>query len=258
MGKFRVEWNITHIACSWISHALIILLLDLFGGGMPSKRFKLLDLFCGAGGCSVGYHRAGFDVVGVDHVFQKNYPFEFHQADALEYVAEHGHEFDSIHASPPCQRYTRIAQRNVRAVARKHPHMIPATVEALTATGRPWVVENVVEARPWMPNAVTLCGSSFGLDVRRHRLFESNLLVFGKPCDHAWQTPRFRSLDGRRSQLASVVGVHGHVNYRGEAEIRKAAMGIDWMTMAELSQAIPPAYTKYIGDILMLHLSEAA
>ncbi len=218
---------------------------------------RLLDLFSGAGGAAMGYHRAGFEVVGVDIKPQSRYPFGFVQADALEFVAEHGHEFDVIHASPPCQRYTRIAQRNVRAVARKHPHLVPATREALEATGLPWVMENVVEARPYMPLAITLCGSSFGLDVRRHRLFESNMWLSPPPCDHSWQTPRFRSLDGRRKQLASVVGVHGHLNYAGEMALREKAMGIDWMNPDELSQAIPPAYTQHLGEQLLWHLEAA-
>lgn len=217
----------------------------------------LLDGFCKAGGAGVGYARAGFDVVGVDIERQNNYPFEFVQADFFGFVAEHGMEFDAIHASPPCQHYTRIAQRNVRTVARRHPDLIAATRAAILATGLPYVIENVVEALPLMLSPVKLCGSSFGLDVRRHRLFESSVLLFGLPCDHARQTPRFRSLDSRRSQPASVVGVHGHLNYGGELEIRRRAMGIHWMGNAELSQAIPPAYTEYIGTQLMWHLEGA-
>lgn len=217
---------------------------------------RLLDLFCGAGGASMGYHRAGFEVVGVDIKPQPRYPFKFHQADALEFCEAHGKEFDVIHASPPCQHYTRIAQRNVRAVARKHPALIVLTREALIATGRIYIIENVVEAP--LLNGIKLCGSSFGLDVRRHRLFESNLFLWGLPCNHSWQTPRFRSLDGRRPQLASVVGVHGHQNYAGELAIRQQAMDIDWMKNSELVEAIPPAYTEYIGEQLMWHLKAAA
>lgn len=213
-----------------------------------------LDLFSGAGGCSVGYARAGFEMTGVDIGDQPRYPYRFVRADALQYVAEYGHEYDFIHASPPCQHYTRIAQRLERSVARRRPDLIAATRDALLATGRPYVIENVVEARPLMRDAIMLCGSTFGLDVRRHRRFESSVFLLAPSCDHTWQTPRFRSLDSRRKQLASVVGVHGHVNYRGEADMRKAAMGIDWMTMAELSQAIPPVYCEFLGDQLMMHL----
>lgn len=214
------------------------------------SRPTLLDAFCGAGGASAGYERAGFEVDGVDHVEQPRYPYPMVVADALEYIARHGHEYDVIHASPPCQFAARITQRNQRAVARRHANMIPETREALLSTGRPYVIENVVEALRWMRHPIRLCGSSFGLDVRRHRLFESNVLLFGLDCDHSWQTPRFRSLDGRREALASVVGVHGHLNYSGELELRRAAMCIPWMTAAELSQAIPPSYTEFIGGQL--------
>lgn len=217
------------------------------------------DLFSGAGGAAKGYEDAGFHVVGVDHRPQPRYAgSEFVQMDVFEflerYMAGEYPEADFFHASPPCQHYTRIAQRLERSVARKHPHLVPATRELLKATGKPWVIENVVEARPYMPNAITLCGSSFGLNVRRHRLFASDLLLFPLPCDHSWQTPRFRSLDGRRKQLASVVGVHGHLNYAGEMELREKAMDIAWMKPNELSQAIPPAYTRHLGEQIMWHL----
>jgi DNA (cytosine-5)-methyltransferase 1 len=101
-----------------------------------------------------------------------------------------------------------------------------------------------------------LCGSSFGLDVRRHRWFVSNVVILSPQCEHHWQRPRFRSLDSRRKpgSLASVVGVHGHLNYPGEFALRCKAMGIDWMTNAELSQAIPPAYTEFIGRQLLAHI----
>lgn len=108
-------------------------------------RPRLLDLFCGAGGCSAGYDRAGFDVTGVDVVPQPRYPFAFHQGDALEYVAAHGHEYDAIHASPPCQSYTPL-----RALSpdKEYPDLVAVTRAALEATGRPWVIENVPGAPP--------------------------------------------------------------------------------------------------------------
>lgn len=205
-------------------------------------RPRLLDLFCGAGGCSVGYHRAGFDVVGVDHVPQKRYPFTFHQADALEFVAAHGHEFDAIHASPPCQRYT-MAQ-NAAKNADAHPDLVAPTRNALEATGRPYVIENVVGAP--LRTTIMLCGLSFGLKVKRHRLFESNVLLFSQPCPshdvdyfvifgHEVRNRRHGKSAGRKNSIA---------------EGRKA-MGIDWMTRAELSEAIPPAYTEHIGRQLI-------
>jgi DNA (cytosine-5)-methyltransferase 1 len=209
---------------------------------------RLLDLFCGAGGAAMGYSRAGFEVVGVDIKPQPHYPFEFHQADALTYPLD---GFDVYHASPPCQHASTIAKMNrvLRPGIYNHPNLIPQTRERLIATGKPFTIENVKTES--LSNPVKLTGSWFGLDVKRDRYFECNFPAFDTPtCD--WQTPRFRSLDKRRNgKLACVVGVHGHINYSGEGQLRANAMGIDWMTDAELTQAIPPAYTEYIGKYLM-------
>lgn len=212
-------------------------------------RPRLLDLFCGAGGSAMGYHRAGFDVTGVDIKFQDRYPFEFVQGDALDYLREHWREYDVIHASPPCQAYSPL-----RALHKHndYPDLINATRTALIETGSPWVIENV-DGAP-LNTAIKLCGSSFGLDVRRHRFFESNVLLLGIPCNHSWQKPRFRSLNKLKPAPAHVVGVHGNINYSGEQEIRARAMGIDWMTPRELTQAIPPAYTSFIGDQLIRYI----
>ncbi|GAC1646379.1 MAG: hypothetical protein NVS9B11_18260 [Candidatus Dormibacteraceae bacterium] len=219
------------------------------GGNAP----RLLDLFCGAGGCSVGYHRAGFEVVGVDINPQPNYPFEFHQADAMTYPLDGG--FDAIHASPPCHDHSTATGRNRKSKGVKGTGwMLEATIRRLMELSIPWVVENVEGAKmPGDVAQVRLCGSSFGLNVRRHRWFASNIAMLVPACDHGWQTPRFRSLDGKRPKgyLASVVGVHGHLNYAGEADLRNWAMGIDWMTQPELAQAIPPAYTEFIGHQLL-------
>jgi DNA (cytosine-5)-methyltransferase 1 len=206
----------------------------------------ILDLFCGAGGAAMGYHRAGFSVIGVDLHPQKNYPFAFVQMDVFDYLAcADLNEFDAIHASPPCQALsTQTADKS------KHVNLIPQTREALVASGLPYVIENVEGAGKEMRDPARLCGSSFGLDVRRHRLFETNWNLVAPPCDHSWQTPRFRSLsikNFRKGKLATVVGVHGHLNYPGEQAIRERAMQIDWMTVAELAQSIPPAYTEFIG-----------
>lgn len=210
------------------------------------NRPRILDLFCGAGGAAMGYHRAGFEVVGVDIEPQPRYPFECHQADALTFDLD---GFDATHASPPCHAYSTVTGRNRKNV-RRYPDLVEPTRERLLATGKPYVMENVVGAP--LRNAFQLCGSSFGLNVRRHRLFESNVPVMAAPCAHHWQTPRFRSLDSRMAgQLATVVGVHGHLNYPGERELRCEAMGIDWMTNAELTQAIPPAYTEHVGGYLI-------
>ena len=216
---------------------------------------RLLDLFCGGGGASVGYHRAGFEVVGVDTEPQPNYPFEFHQADAMTYPLA---GFDVIAASPPCHDHSTVTGRNRRATGPKGTGwMLAVTVQRLAASGVPWVVENVGTARfPGSTYRVQLCGSMFGLDVRRHRWFATNVALLVPECAHWRQAPRFRSLDSRRpvGSLASVVGVHGHLNYPGEFALRCAAMGIDWMTNDRLSQAIPPAYTEFLGGQLLAAL----
>jgi DNA (cytosine-5)-methyltransferase 1 len=215
---------------------------------------RILDLFCGAGGSSRGYADAGFDVVGVDSEPQPNYPHTFQQADALEVLSDRAflETFDAIHAGPVCKGYSTVGATARRHHGAEHPDQIPAVRTALWGLRKPYVIENVIGAP--LLQAVQLCGSSFGLDLRRHRLFESNVQLVVPPCKHDWQTPRFRSLDSRmvrRGQLASVIGVHGNTQYAGEFALRCKAMGIDWMTNAELSQAIPPVYTEYIGAQLL-------
>jgi DNA (cytosine-5)-methyltransferase 1 len=203
---------------------------------------KLLDLFCKAGGAGMGYHRAGFEITGVDIEPQPRYPFAFVQADALEYVAAHGHEYDVIHASPPCQRYT-MAQ-NAAKNADAHPDLVAPVRELLITTGKPYIIENVVGAP--LNDPAMLCGLSFGLKVRRHRLFETNFFFLTPPCQcrnqdyfvifgHEVRNRRHGEKAGKKNKIA---------------EGRKA-MGIDWMTRGELSEAIPPAYTEYIGRQLL-------
>jgi DNA (cytosine-5)-methyltransferase 1 len=196
----------------------------------------------------MGYARAGFDVVGVDIDPQPRYPFEFHQGDAIEYLAAHGHEFDVIHASPPCQTFTAYRRRGA-GVGDGYLNLIPETRQALIELGKPYIIENVGGAP--LIDPVTLCGSSFGLDVRRHRLFESNLPLMAPPCDHSWQTPRFKPATNRTNLRRTVeVGV-----WRIPLDVQRKAMGIDWMELRELSEAIPPAYTEHLGRQLIDHLT---
>lgn len=211
---------------------------------------RLLDLFCGAGGAAVGYHRAGFtEIVGVDLVPQPNYPFTFLEADAMTFPLD---GFDVIHASPPCQAYSAGARMR-NGFAKEHPMLIEPIRERLLETGVPYIIENVPGAPLRSPTV--LCGSQFGLGVRRHRAFESNHLLLSSGCTHSWQDV--------------VVGVYGDhpedsVIRKGHPAIRARSiehagevMGIDWMaTWHELKEAIPPAYTEYIGKQLIRQLQQ--
>lgn len=215
----------------------------------------LLDLFCKAGGCTKGYQRAGFYVTGVDIEPQPNYCGDaFVQADAFWLAKDSPmwlRRFDAIHASPPCQAFSPITV--VRGCSTDHPDLIEPTRELLDVTGLPYVIENV-PGSPLKPTIV-LCGSMFGLGVRRHRLFESTAPMLQPECQH---------------RIAGVpMGVYGHPG-GGESSRRKnkgkkgsaaewaAAMGIDWMTARELAQAIPPAYTEHIGGYLMAEIKATA
>lgn len=200
----------------------------------------------------MGYHRAGFDeIVGVDIKPQPRYPFEFVQGDALEYLAVHGREFDVIHASPPCQAYsvTRSMHDN------NYPDLVADTRLLLQQTNRPYIIENVPGAP--LQNPITLCGSMFyGLRVKRHRLFECNPPVYFAPatCRHPlhYTRDRRKSHYGKLSDTEAFVQVTGG----GNCSIAAAAdaMGIDWMTKAELNQAIPPAYTEWLGKQIIRQL----
>lgn len=214
--------------------------------GKHSRRPVLLDLFCGAGGCAVGYHRAGFRVVGVDIKPQKRYPFTFVQADALEYVRRFGKHFDAIHASPPCQQYTAL-----RSLTKKeYPDLLAQTRNLLIASGKPWVIENVPGAP--LHYGVMLCGTMLdGLRVYRHRWFETSFWM--------WQPehPKHKVLAGAKGtkggrQRKAHYESGGFVTVAGDVgSYCGPAMGIDWMTGDELSQAIPPAYTEFIGRQLI-------
>lgn len=217
---------------------------------------KLLDLFAGAGGCSVGYARAGFHVTGVDIEPHNDYPYELLIADALEVARDTAFldQFDAVHASPPCPHYSTATPAHTRD---SHPDLVAPIRDALETWGGPWVIENVPGAP--LHNPLILCGSMFGLRVRRHRLFESNTLLMA---------PGFCAHRGQQ-----VVGVYGdHPDRPGgwkrpdgtsrgvkatSVEDAQHAMGIDWMTQwTDLADAIPPAYTEWIGHQLAAHIAE--
>ena len=240
------------------------------------KKPCLLDLYCCAGGAGAGYHQAGFDVVGVDEKPQPRYPFKFIQADVLGLDPAFLASFDAIHASPPCQAHSTLkAMHN----AKEHADLIPQTRVMLQASGRPWVMENVVGARKQMRSPIMLCGTMFGLGVRggelqRHRLFELSFpILFTPQCQHG-----SRDVVGvygghvrNRRRKPTVIGIYGHgqnnaAKWRGANKgvdtfnmvDGREAMGISWMTQGELSQAIPPAYTRWIGAQLLAALQTEA
>jgi DNA (cytosine-5)-methyltransferase 1 len=207
------------------------------------KKPKLLDLFCCQGGAGMGYHRAGFEVVGIDHKPQPRYPFEFHQADAFEYLKKHGKEFDVIHASPPCQRYSGLTPIAYRG---RHPNLIASTRIALQSIGKPYVIENVRGAMRLLERPIMLCGTMFGLRVRRHRYFEifPNIAPPILGCDHSFQCILISGSPRRK--------INGILN-RDEPsakEMRDAA-DLQWMTRKGMDEAIPPAYTEWIGKQLI-------
>lgn len=205
----------------------------------------LLDLFCKAGGATKGYQQAGFYVVGVDIEAQPRYcGDEFVQADALRYASAHGHRFDAVHASPPCQSYS--VTSNMSWVP-DYPMLIEPVREMLIASGIPYVIENVVGAP--LLNPITLCGTQFGLKVFRHRLFETSFFMLDIP--HVPHRERV-GVNGFVCAVGHGDSGRGRVpaNHR-TADSWRRAMGIDWMTMREMAQAIPPAYTEWIGQHLM-------
>lgn len=209
----------------------------------------LLDLYCGAGGASKGYQRAGFTVHGVDINPQPHYIGDkFIQADALAYVAQYGWMYDAIHASPPCQRHSTITR--TAKTQSQHLDLIPQTRFWLETIGVPYVIENVPGARKALRNPFMLCGTMFGLYVVRHRYFEINWEHYFAPksCNHWLKVAKHGRRPKRFKEFAAVSGHLSDVRYAGWA------MGILWMTQDELRQSIPPAYTEYLGRLLMVNV----
>ncbi len=215
---------------------------------MPeSSKPRALDLFCGAGGATRGLQLAGYHVTGIDLAASPRYPGEaFLQADALEAPLE---GYDFIWASPPCQAFTAYKRRSGHV--RPRENLIPAVRERLSGLTTPWVIENVAGAplknEPqlffWPQKSVMLCGSMFGLEVRRHRFFESNFPIRQPQCAHP-KVPKYAGAANRKNQRYTVeVGV-----WRIPLAVQQQAMGIDWMTLSELSQSIPPAFSQYIAE----------
>lgn len=224
----------------------------------------ILDLFCCAGGAGSGYARAGFDVVGIDIEPQPHYPFEFHQMDAiglLKVLVKYEDtelRYAAIHASPPCQRYSQGAKK--WGTQDNHPDLIWPVRKLLREIGLPYVIENIPSAAEQLLAPVSLCGTMFGLGVFRHRLFEAHGFAIDPP---AHETHQGRVGDGH---YFTVTGHTGGSSTRdgwvgGSVEDWREAMGMDWGTVKELSEAIPPSYTEYIGyqlrAALMLRTREA-
>jgi DNA (cytosine-5)-methyltransferase 1 len=223
---------------------------------------RALDLFCGAGGASMGLHRAGFDVVGIDINPQPHYPFKFIQKDVLNYYLRgmsNQNDYDFVWASPPCQRFSDLGKRNGNA--HEWPNLIdPIRIKIrnwATYAGGLYVIENV-EGAPLM-NSIMLCGTMFpGLRVLRHRLFETNFVIevptHGKhPLVHTFD--RRKRHYGKTNEMKDFVQVTGGGNCTVAA--RRDAMGIDWMNQSELNEAIPPAYAEYIGRAALKYIRKA-
>jgi DNA (cytosine-5)-methyltransferase 1 len=227
-------------------------------------RPRLLDLFCGAGGCSVGYDRAGFDVTGVDIEPHPSYPFEFIHADARDVLMDTAflRTFDVLAGSPPCQELTRarhLREAQGGTVKENGLNLIPETRAGFIASGRPYVIENVEDAVRHMRTPFMLCGSAFGLRVRRHRLFETPVAMLTPQCNHG----SYGRPVGLYSRLGDHVPGGGYV--AETIEEARAAMGIDWMRWRstnqewnDLKEAVPPAYTEWLGLQLIDALERAA
>lgn len=227
-----------------------------------SNRPKLLDLFCCAGGAAMGYHLAGFDVTGVDIKPQKRYPFEFVLGDALEYATKHAHQFDVIHASPPCQAFSVLTPTQYKA---NHPNLIDSIRQILLTSGKPYVIENVSGARKLLHDPLMLCGTMLGLPIYRHRYFEikPDFYPLLPGCSHSFAPVLVSGHTKRYKKIVSKSGSASRIEkgkrFSGDViATKREAMECQWMTSAEITEAIPPAYTEFIGKYLLTVLNPAS
>ncbi|WP_327171914.1 hypothetical protein OG471_21990 [Streptomyces sp. NBC_01336] len=224
---------------------------------------RVLDTFCCSGGMAMGFHLAGYDVTGVDITPQPHYPFAFIQGDAIEYIRAHGHEYDLIHGSPPCQHYTPLNAYNHKT----YPDLIAPTRAAMRSTGRPYVIENVEAAAPQLHNPALLCGPMFRLPIYRHRLFETNWHLTAPAHDqHTALCTRNGYLPTPHRPFMTITGGrHSRAWQNAAAD----AMGMSWIKVPsggdiplgirEVCEAIPPAYSQWIGhQFLTLERTAAA
>jgi DNA (cytosine-5)-methyltransferase 1 len=210
---------------------------------------QCLDLFCCQGGAGQGYRDAGFIVTGVDIEPQPRYPFTFHQGDALEFLEKHGAAFDLIHASPPCQGYSHLTPEEHKG---KYPKLIPALREILRRLGKPFIIENVAGAKHELENPVMLCGSMFGLRTQRHRFFECSFPVSAPaPCDHSEMPLLVTTASAASRRKRAALGLPAK-----SVKFAPLAYGIDWMSADGLKEAIPPAYTQYLGETAKSFITE--
>jgi DNA (cytosine-5)-methyltransferase 1 len=224
-----------------------------------------LDLYCSAGGAAVGYAQAGFtDITGVDIRPQPRYPFRCIQANVFDLTPEWiVANFDAVHASPICQGDTVLRHA---PGTKSHPDLIGPTFDLLNATGKPYILENVEGARRKMRNPITLCGSMFGLGAQgcrleRHRLFSANFPILPVTgfCSHG-ERPVIGIYGGHARRRSARAGGRGtrDIWEGGHRSAASEALAIDWMTLAEMSESIPPAYTRWLGTQMLAHLRKAA
>jgi DNA (cytosine-5)-methyltransferase 1 len=212
-----------------------------------NRKPRIFDGFCGEGGAGMGYHLAGFDVVGGDIKPQPRYPFTFIQGDSIKFIKEHGHEFDAIHTSPVCKRYTACSVLNDI----KHPDQIPSVREALIAAGKPYIIENVRGAPLIGP--IWLCGCMFGLRTYRLRGFEIN--GFSTPRMFCRKHTAPLAKMGRPVQPGEFMHIAGHYS---DVALARKIMRMPWGSRDGISQAVPVVYTEYVGRHLMAALKECA